>query len=85
MYLCRLNLKFLFMENVFNYVTNFFKSMSSLFLVMLSFGILGEIVFGDVLGISVITNVMDVINLLGDNGFVGLVALIILFKFVDQK
>tara|TARA_Y100000310_G_scaffold196640_1_gene196726 strand:+ start:360 stop:581 length:222 start_codon:yes stop_codon:yes gene_type:complete len=73
------------MENVFNYVTNFFKSMSSLFLVMLSFGILGEIVFGDVLGISVITNVMDVINLLGDNGFVGLVALIILFKFVDQK
>jgi hypothetical protein len=52
---------------------------------MLSFGILGEIVFGDVLGISVITNVMDVINLLGDNGFVGLVALIILFKFVDQK
>tara|TARA_R110002051_G_scaffold271641_1_gene332156 strand:+ start:397 stop:618 length:222 start_codon:yes stop_codon:yes gene_type:complete len=73
------------MENVFNYVTNFFKSMSSLFLVMLSFGILGEIVFGDVLGISVITNVMDVINLLGDNGFVGLVALIVLFKFVDQK
>ena len=73
------------MENVFNYVTNFFKSMSSLFLVMLSFGILGEIIFGDVFGISVIANVMDVINLLGDNGFVGLVALLILFKFVDQK
>jgi len=73
------------METVFNYATNFFKSMSSLFLVMLSFGILGEIIFGDVFGISVITNVMDVINLLGDNGFVGLVALLILFKFVDQK
>ena len=74
------------METVFNYATNFFKSMSSLFLVMLSFGILAEIVFGGgVFGISVITNVMDVINLLGDNGFVGLVALLILFKFVDQK
>ena len=73
------------MENVFNYATNFFKSMSSLFIVMLSFGILGEIVFGNVFGISVISNVMDVINLLGDNGFVGLVALLILFKFVDQK
>ena len=73
------------METVFNYATNFFKSMSSLFLVMLSFGILGEIVFGNIFGISVITNVMDVINLLGDNGFVGLVALLILFKFVDQK
>jgi hypothetical protein len=73
------------MDNVFNYATNFFKNMSSLFLVMLSFGILGEIIFGDVMGISVITNVMDVINLLGDNGFVGLVALLVLFKFVDQK
>jgi|TARA_R100001530_G_C4275181_1_gene144105 hypothetical protein len=73
------------MENVFNYVTTFFKSMSNLFLVFLSFGILGEIIFGNVFGISVITNVMDVINLLGDNGFVGLVALLILFKFVDQK
>ena len=73
------------METVFNYATNFFKSMSSLFLVMLSFGILGEIIFGNVFGISVITNVMGVINLLGDNGFVGLVALLILFKFVDQK
>ena len=73
------------METVFNYATNFFKGMSNLFLVMLSFGILGEIIFGDVFGISVITNVMDVINLLGDNGFVGLVALLILFKFIDQK
>ena len=74
------------METVFNYVTTFFKSMSSLFLVMLSFGILGEIIFGGaIFGISVISNVMNVINLLGDNGFVGLVALLILFKFVDQK
>ena len=73
------------METVFNYATTFFKSMSNLFLVMLSFGILGEIVFGQVFGISVISNVMDVINLLGDNGFVGLVALLVLFKFVDQK
>ena len=73
------------METVFNYATNFFKSMSNLFLVMMSFGILGEIIFGNVFGISVIANVMDVINLLGDNGFVGLVALLILLKFVDQK
>tara|TARA_R110000751_G_scaffold307445_2_gene428781 strand:- start:572 stop:754 length:183 start_codon:yes stop_codon:yes gene_type:complete len=60
--------------------------MTSLFLVMVSFGIMAEIVFGEaVFGISIISNVMDVINLLGDNGFVGLVALLILFKFVDQK
>ena len=74
------------MENVFGYVTKFFKSMTSLFLVMLSFGILAEIVFGGpVFGISVITNVMELINLLGDNGFVGLVALVILYELLSKK
>ena len=66
------------MENVFNYASSF--------MVLLSFGVMAEIVFGSpVFGMSVISNVMDVVNLLGDNGFVGLVVLVILFKFVDLK
>ena len=74
------------METVFNYATSFFKGMTSLFMVLLSFGVMAEIIFGSpVFGMSVISNVMDVINLLGDNGFVGLVVLIILFKFVDLE
>ena len=74
------------MENVFKYATSFFKGMTSLFMVLLSFGVMAEIVFGSpVFGMSVISNVMDVINLLGNNGFVGLVVLIVLFKFMDNK
>ena len=74
------------MENVFNYASSFFKGMTSLFMVLLSFGVMAEIIFGSpVFGMSVISNVMDVVNLLGSNGFVGLVVLVILFKFVDQK
>ena len=74
------------MDSVFNYVNGFFKGMTSLFLVLLSFGVMAEIVFGSpVFGMSVISNVMDVVNLLGSNGFVGLVVLIILFKFAEQK
>ena len=73
------------MESVFNYATSFFKGMTSLFMVLLSFGVMAEIVFGSpVFGMSVISNVMDVINLLGSNGFVGLVVLIILIKFLDK-
>ena len=73
------------MENVFNYATSFFKSMTALFMVLLSFGVMAEIVFGSpVFGMSVISNVMDVINLIGNNGFVGLVALILLVKFLDN-
>jgi|TARA_Y100000034_G_C6601423_1_gene261650 hypothetical protein len=74
------------MEIIFNYVESFFKDMTSLFMVLLSFGVMAEIVFGSpVFGMSVINNVMEIVNLLGNNGFVGLVVLIILFKFVDQK
>ena len=73
------------MENVFNYATSFFKGMTSLFMVLLSFGVMAEIVFGSpVFGMSVISNVMDVINLLGNNGFVGLVVLIVFFKLLDK-
>ena len=73
------------MDSVFNYATSFFKGMTSLFMVLLSFGVMAEIVFGSpVFGMSVIGNVMDVINLLGNNGFVGLVVLVILFKFLDK-
>ena len=62
------------MQLMFNYATSFFKGMTSLFVVLLSFGVMAEIVFGSpVFGMSVINNVMNVVNLLGNNGFVGLV------------
>ena len=74
------------MENVFNMVTGFFGKMTALFVGLLSFGIIAEILFGSpVLGMSVISNVMDVINLLGDNGVVGLIALVILYNLLDKK
>ena len=74
------------MENVFNMVTGFFGKMTSLFMGLLSFGIVAEILFGaPMLGMSVITNVMGVINLLGDNGVVGLIALVVLYNLLDKK
>jgi len=74
------------MESVFNMVTGFFSKMTALFMGLLSFGVMAEILFGaPVLGMSVIGNVMDVINLLGDNGVVGLIALVILYNLLDKK
>ena len=74
------------MENVFNLVTGFFGKMTALFMGLLSFGIIAEVLFGSpVLGMSVISNVMDIINLLGDNGVVGLIALVILYNLLDKK
>ena len=74
------------MENIFNMVTGFFGKMTTLFMGLLSFGILAEILFGaPVLGISVIGNVVDVINLLGNNGVVGLIAVVILYSLLEKK
>jgi len=74
------------MEKVFNMVTDFFGKMTTLFMGLLSFGILAEILFGKaVLGMSVIDNVMSLIAMFGDNGVVGLIALVVLYNLLDKK
>ena len=67
-------------------VNGFFSKMTSLFLGLLSFGVMAEILFGSpVLGMSVIGNVMEIINMLGSSGVVGLMALVILYGLLDKK
>jgi len=74
------------MEKVFSMVTEFFGKMTALFMGLLSFGILAEVLFGKaVLGMSVIDNVMSLIAMFGDNGVVGLIALVILYNLLDKK
>lgn len=74
------------MEKVFNLVTGFVNKMTGLFLTMLSFGVMAEILFGSpVMGLSVIGNVMDIINVLGNNGVVGIIALVVLYQLLDTK
>ena len=74
------------MENIFNLVNGFFSKMISLFVGLLSFGVMAEILFGSpVMGMSVIANVMDIINVLGDNGVVGLIALVILYGMFTNE
>ena len=74
------------MENIFNLVNGFFGKMTTLFMGLLSFGVMAEILFGSpVMGMSVIGNVMGVINILGNNGVVGLIALVILYSLLSKK
>ena len=74
------------MENIFSLVNGFFGKMTSLLMGLLSFGVIAEILFGSpVMGMSVIDNIMDVINVLGSNGVVGLIALVILYGLLDKK
>ena len=74
------------MDNVFNLVTNFVSKMTGLFMIMLSFSVMAEILFGGpMIGLSVISNVMDLISMLGENGIVGLITLVVLFGLLNKE
>jgi len=67
-------------------VTDFIGKMTALFMGLLSFGVMAEVLFGSaVLGMSVIDNVMSLITMFGDNGVVGLIALVVLYNLLDKK
>ena len=74
------------MEKVFNMATDFFGKMTALLMGLLSFGIIAEVLFGEaVFGMSVIGNVMELIAMFGENGVVGLIALVVLYNLLDKK
>ena len=74
------------MDNIFNITISFIGKLTNLIMALLSLGIVAEILYGSpVLGMSVMNNVMDVINMLGGNGVVGLIALVILYQLLEKK
>ena len=74
------------MENVMNTVTTFLGKLTAILLSFVSLSILAEVIFGaGVFGTSVVSNVMGLVQSLGDGGFVGLIALIILVQVFQKK
>ncbi|MFQ3332743.1 MAG: hypothetical protein ACI84S_000546 [Thalassomonas sp.] len=75
------------MDGVFKYMNGFFKGLSGLIMTILGLGVAVEILFGGgaMMGISVIDNVMAVINGLGGAGFAGLVGLCVLWNLLTAK
>ena len=75
------------MDGVFKYMNGFFKGLSGLIMTILGLGVAVEILYGGgaLMGISVIDNVMAVINGLGGAGFAGLVGLCVLWNLLTAK
>jgi hypothetical protein len=74
------------METIFNKIRTFIQNLSGLFMCLLSFGVLAEILFGKaMLGMSVIDNVVNLINTLGNNGVVGIIAVVILYELLQCR
>jgi hypothetical protein len=74
------------MDNIFKSIKGFFTNVSDLMMTFLSVGILVQVLFGGaVFGMDVVGNVTGLINTLGNSGFVGLLAVILLMKILDKK
>ena len=74
------------MNKYFELANSFFKGMTGLFMTLLSFAVMAEVLFGgSVLGMGVIDNIMGLINMLGGSGITGLITLIILFNFLGDN
>ena len=69
-----------------NKVKGFLGGLSTIMLSFVSLSILAEVIFGvGVFGTSVVSNVMGLVKSMGDGGFVGLIALIILIQIFQKK
>jgi len=69
-----------------NKVTSFLSGLTTILLSFVSLGILAEVIFGvGAFGVSVVDNVIALIQSFGDSGFVGLIALIILIQLFQNK
>ena len=74
------------MDKIFGTIKSFFSGVTDLLMTLLSVGILVQVLFGGaVFGIDVVGNVTGLIDSLGNSGFVGLLAVIVLVKLIDRK
>jgi len=74
------------MENVIKYVTGFFGGLLSVMMAVLPVTILWTILTGgSVFGMDVVANLSNLINAIGNGGFVGLLVLIIVMSFFVKK
>ena len=74
------------MKEVMNKITSTLGWLTTLMLSFVSLSILAEVIFGqDIFGTEVVSNIMGIVKSLGDGGFVGLIALIILVQLFHKK
>ena len=73
------------MDNVFNYLNDFFGGFITILLTLLPLTILWEVLSGGLLfNMDVITNLTSLVNEFGNGGFAGLIVLVLVASFFIQ-
>jgi hypothetical protein len=67
------------MDSIMKQVGGLIAGLTGLIVSLIGLGVAGEIVFGQIMGLSVIGNITSIVDSLSSGGFVGLVVLLILW------
>ncbi len=73
------------MNNVIAIVNDFVKGLTSIFMGLIGLGVLAGILFGDLMGIDVVSGLLSLVNTLGESGIVGLLVAIILIHLFTKE
>ena len=76
------------MEKITSQLTDVIKGISELGIGLIALGIIAEIVFGHgaIFGASVVENLSSIVTASGgENGFIGLVAIILIFALLRKR
>ncbi|MDA9589504.1 MAG: hypothetical protein P8M62_00985 [Opitutae bacterium] len=76
------------MEKVTSQLTSIIKGVSELGIGLIALGIIAEIVFGQgaIFGASVVANLSGIVTAIGgESGFVGLIAIILIFALLRNR
>ena len=74
------------MKEVMDKITTALGGLTTILLSFVSLSILAEVIFGaNMFGTTVVSNLMGMITSMGEGGFVGLLALIILIQLFQEK
>jgi hypothetical protein len=74
------------MKEVMDKITTALGGLTTILLSFVSLSILAEVIFGaNMFGTTVVSNLMGMITSMGEGGFVGLLALIILIQLFQKK
>lgn len=73
------------MNNVITIVNDMVKGLTSIFVGLLGLGVVAGIVFGDLMGIDVVSGLLNLVNSLGNAGFTGLLVAIILIHLFTKE
>ena len=76
------------MNNIVSLIGDWIKAITELGIGLIALGIIAEIIFGQgaIFGASVIANLSAIVGALGgDNGFIGLVAILLIFSLFRNR